>query len=84
MSLTQATLIGSILRFAKGLRFPVLFLVTAGLFVVDLFVPEPVPFVDELILGLATLLLASWKRRRRPAESDDKQVIEVEPSEPAS
>ena len=31
------------------------------LFVIDLLVPDPLPFVDEIILGVTTLLLA---RRR--------------------
>jgi hypothetical protein len=34
----------------------------ALLFVVDLVIPDPVPFVDELLLGLATILLT---RRRQ-------------------
>jgi hypothetical protein len=54
-----------------GLRFPVLAAITAGLFVLTLVVPDPIPFVDELLLGLATLLLASWKRRRPPAPPGD-------------
>jgi Family of unknown function (DUF6116) len=33
----------------------------AVLFVIDLLVPDPLPFVDEIILGVTTLLLA---RRR--------------------
>ncbi len=33
------------------------------LFVVDLIVPDPIPLVDELLLGLTTLLLA--RRRSR-------------------
>ena len=35
----------------------------AALFVLDLFLPDPIPFVDELLLGLLTLLLARWKQR---------------------
>jgi hypothetical protein len=50
-------------RFAR-LRFPWLFGVTAVLFLVDLVVPDMIPFVDEIFLGLATALLASWKRTR--------------------
>ena len=42
-----------------------LFLLAAGLFVADLLVPDPVPFADEIMPGLATLLLARWKRRPR-------------------
>ena len=41
-----------------------LFLVAAALFVADLLIPDPIPFVDEIMLALTTLLLARWKRRR--------------------
>jgi len=41
-----------------------LFLLAAALFVADLVVPDPLPLVDEMMLGLATLLLGRWKRRR--------------------
>jgi len=57
---------GGLLRFAATLRFPTLFAVTAGLFLLDLLVPDMIPFVDELLLGLAALLFASI-RRRTPA-----------------
>jgi hypothetical protein len=53
-----------LLRFASGLRFPTLFWITAGLFLLDLLIPDLVPFADELLLGLLTLLFASLKRRR--------------------
>jgi hypothetical protein len=46
----------------------VLFLVTAALFVVDLAIPDVIPFIDEVLLGLGTLLLGSWKRRRSGRE----------------
>lgn len=55
-----------IFAFASRLRFPTLFLVTAGLFVLDMLVPDFIPFIDELLLGLGTLLLSSWKRRGPP------------------
>ena len=41
-----------------------LFLVAAALFVADLLIPDPLPLIDEMMLGLATLLLGRWKRRR--------------------
>jgi hypothetical protein len=53
-----------LLKFAERLRFPHLFLLMLGLFVVDFLIPDPIPFFDEIFLGLATLLLASWKNRR--------------------
>ena len=55
------------LHWARGLRFPVLFMLTAGVLLLDLLLPDPIPFVDELAFGLATLLLANWKRRKEPA-----------------
>ena len=51
-------------RFAAGLRFPALFMLAATLFVVDLLVPDLIPFLDEILLALATLLLGSLRRRR--------------------
>lgn len=57
-------MLAPILGYAHKLRFPTLFLVTAALFVVDLLIPDFIPFADELLLGLGTVLLANWKRRR--------------------
>jgi hypothetical protein len=55
-----------LLRVAAGLRFPTLFWITAGLFLLDLVIPDLVPFADELLLGLLTVLFASLKRRGVP------------------
>ena len=51
-------------RFAAKLRYPQLFMLTAGLFLLDLVIPDVIPFADELLLGLGTLLLAGLKRRK--------------------
>ncbi len=48
----------------SGLRSWQLFLLAGALFVADLVVPDPIPLIDEMMLGLATLLLGRWKRRR--------------------
>ena len=55
-----------ILNWARKLRYPTLFKITAGLFLLTLFIPDPIPLVDEVLLGLGTLLLANWKRRKEP------------------
>ena len=52
-----------LMRYAAGLRFPRLLAITAALFVLDLIFPDVVPFVDEILLGLISLLLASLKKR---------------------
>lgn len=81
MSLPRVSLFGMLEAFAGRLRFPQLFAVTLILFLVDLFVPDLVPFLDEILLALATLLLGSWKKRREPP--GDRQgrgpVIDVTP-----
>lgn len=48
----------------SGQRSWQLFLVADVLFVADLVVPDPIPLIDEMMLGLARLLLCRWKRRR--------------------
>lgn len=50
------------LRFAERLRFPQLFLLTGGLFVLDLLLPDMIPFVDEILLALLTLILAALRK----------------------
>ncbi len=55
-------------RFASRLKFPQLFTVALVLFGLDLLIPDLIPFVDEILLGLATLLLGSLKEDERPAE----------------
>jgi hypothetical protein len=48
--------------FLRELRSWQLFAFAVVLFVVDLGVPDPLPFLDEILLGVVTLLLARWKR----------------------
>lgn len=57
-------ILAPLLAFAGRLRFRTLFLVTAALFAIDTVVPDPIPFVDEILLGLGTLLLASLRKPR--------------------
>lgn len=56
-------LLSPVLRWFGKLSYPRLFALTAGLFALTVVVPDPIPFVDELLLGLGTLLLASRKTR---------------------
>ena len=59
-----------LLNWARKLRFPTLFKITATLFVLNVFIPDPIPFVDEILLGLGTLLLANWKDRKATIDHD--------------
>ncbi|MCR6661707.1 MAG: hypothetical protein NVV60_00825 [Luteimonas sp.] len=60
------------LEWARRLRYPTLFKITAAIFLLTVFIPDPIPLVDEVLLGLGTILLANWKRRKddQPAPID--------------
>lgn len=65
-----------LLAWARRLRYPTLFKLTAALFALSVLLPDPLPFVEEILLGLGTLLLASWKNRRAPAPGNGKPPID--------
>lgn len=53
-----------LMTWAGKLRYPTLFKLTALAFAVSVLWPfDPIPLIDEIVLGLGTLLLASWKSR---------------------
>lgn len=57
---------GPVVGFASRLKFPTLFKITLALMLVSWLWPfDPIPFIDEIVTALATLVLASW---RRPAD----------------
>lgn len=53
----------SFFRWAQTLKFRQLFFLTLMLLVVDFIIPDPLPFLDEIVLGLATMLLGSIKKK---------------------
>jgi hypothetical protein len=57
-------LLAPLFSFAGKLRFRTLFLVTAALFAIDTVVLDPIPFIDEILLGMGTLLLAALRKPR--------------------
>lgn len=64
-------LIAPFLNWARKLRHPTLFKLVAALFVLDMFIPDFIPFADEILLGLGTLVLANWKNRKRAPDATD-------------
>jgi hypothetical protein len=60
---------GVLLKWASGLRFPYLFVLTFALFIVNLVVPDVIPMVDELVMGLVALMLGSLRKRRAGDDS---------------
>ena len=67
-----------LMRYASRLRFPNLVLLTLGLFVLDLLVPDLIPFVDELLLGLLSLRLASFRKPPQDPSVIEGQVVRRE------
>jgi hypothetical protein len=68
---------GTILtRWISKLRFPQLFTFAAALFFIDFLVPDMIPFLDEILLAAATVLLGNLKDKsvaedvEKPAEKD--------------
>ena len=52
-------------RFASGLKYPQLFILLLLLFLVDLFFPDPIPFIDEAMLGILAVLFGTWRDRKK-------------------
>ena len=72
----QLPIISSFLAFANQLKFRNLFLLTVGLFIVDLIIPDFIPMIDEIILGLLAILLTNWKKDKN--EEKTGETIEGE------
>jgi len=68
---------GPFLAYAARLRFPTLFKITLGVFLLDLLIPDFIPFADEILLGLGALILSNWHR-----PETGRAVIDVEPPSP--
>jgi hypothetical protein len=50
-------------RFLGGLKFPQIFTLLATLFAIDFFLPDPIPFIDEIIFAALAIMLGMWKKR---------------------
>jgi len=79
MPSSRGVVVAPLLKWAGKLRFPRLFALAAALFLVDLLVPDLIPFADEILLGLATLLLGGL-RERRNGEAESRSGAAAPPS----
>jgi hypothetical protein len=64
-------IVGRFVDMVGRLRHPWIFAITGALFLVDLVIPDLIPFIDEMLLGLATVLLAMWRKRKDDAGRAD-------------
>lgn len=69
--------ISGVVGFASRLRFPWLLALTLFILLVDLFVPDVIPFVDEILLSLAALVLTGL---RKPKPKEPESGSEVGPA----
>jgi len=74
--MTPNSMIEMFLKNANQLRFRNLFFIVIGLFFLDLLIPDFIPFIDEIILGLLAIILANWKKERN--QDKEGKVIEGE------
>jgi hypothetical protein len=47
-----------------NLRFPTLFIILGILTLLDVLIPDFIPFVDEIGLAILTVLFGMWKNRK--------------------
>ena len=52
-----------LIGYLESLRFPWLLLVIVGLFLVNVFIPDVLPFIDEILLALIAVVLGRFKRK---------------------
>ncbi len=71
---------GLLRRFLSRLAFPQLFLLLVALFAIDIVTPDPILFLDELILGVLAVMLGMW-RRRDEEDTDAVSLKNITPSD---
>jgi hypothetical protein len=74
--MTPNSMIEMFLKNANQLKFRNLFFIVITLFFVDLLIPDFIPLIDEIILGLLAIILANWKKERN--QDKETKVIEGE------
>lgn len=58
-------------RFLERRRFPTLMLLGAVLFLGNLLMPDPIPFVDEILMLIATVAVGSVRRKKQPSKQQE-------------
>lgn len=59
--------VGVLKGFLSTLKSSYLLMLVTALFMVDLAILDPLPFFDEIVLFIGTVLVARWKGRQRKA-----------------
>lgn len=79
---------GFFARFLAKMSTNYLLLAIVVFFFVDLVIPDPIPFLDEFVLGVVAVLIARWQGRNEgdivppvppPADEPDRRIKNVTP-----
>lgn len=70
---SKGMITGVLSRFLRRLRFPQLFALAAGLLLLNLFIPDPLPFLDEALLAIATVVLGQLRTSDDEEDAEDEQ-----------
>jgi hypothetical protein len=73
MNSNQNGLFGQLLGRLAQLRFKNLFLIFAALLIADLVIPDFIPLIDEILLGILTIMFWSWRKPKNPANALDNE-----------
>ena len=60
-------------QFLERRRFPTLMLLGAVLFIANLLVPDPLPFVDEILMLIATVAIGSVRSKKKSPKDSEQQ-----------
>jgi len=66
-------LLSPVMRFLGRLRYPTLFKLALLLMTVSWLVPDPLPFVDEILTAVLALLLANWRKKETPKSLPEQE-----------
>ena len=72
---TRASVASRLLK-RLNLRFPTLVLILGLLTLIDLIIPDFIPFIDEIGLALLTVLFGMWKNRKPVSFQDGARDTE--------
>ena len=70
------SIVSRLSRYLESLRFPWLLLLATLLFVVNLFIPDALPFIDEILLAIVAIILGKLKRKPENAEQPANEAAD--------
>ncbi len=75
-------ILDGLVRFAESFGSTQLVFLLGALFLADLLILDPIPFLDEIALGVLTILAARWRSRSKAAAAQKPPAKNVTPPKP--